>query len=253
MGDCVSVMREQLPSASIDMIYADPPYNASHVPLSLENNKTGGAYRKINEVWDRFSAHDYWQFTDKWIAESSRVLKNAGNLFVACSMHNIAEVIVCAKQQGFKHNNIFVWRKTNAMPNITKRTFTHTTEYTCWFSKGKNWTYNYFDLKKLNPETKKDGQPKQMPDFISLPLVQGRERLRSGNGNKALHPTQKPEKLIEIFIIAGSLRGNVVLDPFMGSGTTAVVAKKLGRRWVGIEAEKTFVTAANKRICAARE
>ena len=253
LGDCISIMREKLVAGSVDMIYADPPYNASHVSLSLENNKTGGAYHKINESWDRFEENDYWDFTNKWITESFRVLKSSGNLFVACSMHNIAEVIVCAKRLGLKHNNIFVWRKVNAMPNITKRTFTHTTEYTCWFSKGKGWTYNYFDLKKLNPERKKDGELKQMPDFISLPLVQGRERLCYGESKKAFHPAQKPEKLIEVFIMAGSQREGVVLDPFIGSGTTAVVAERTGRRWIGIEMEKKFLLAAKKRICAARK
>lgn len=248
-GDCIAVMRDEFPAGCVDMIYADPPYNASHTSLSLANNKTGGAYYKINADWDRFEEKDYWDFTEKWIYQSARLLKKSGNLFVACSMHNIAEVITCAKRAGLKHNNIFVWRKRNAMPNITKRTFTHTTEYTCWFAKGSGWTYNYFDLKQLNPERKKDGDLKQMPDFIDLPLVQGRERLVDKESKRAVHPTQKPEKLLEIFITAGTKENDIVFDPFMGSGTTAVVAERLKRRWGGVEADINFLDAATKRIC----
>ncbi len=252
-GDCIALMRDCLPDSSIDMIYADPPYNASHRPLSLANNKTGGAFFKINESWDSFHGEDYMIFCQNWMAEACRVLSNSGSLFVACSMHNIGEVIICAKMLGLKQNNIIVWRKPNAMPNITKRTFTHTTEYTCWFVKHKGWTFNYYDLKKINPTKAKDGSDKQMPDFVELPLVQGAERVRENSTGRALHPAQKPQRLIEIFVTAATLKGSVVLDPFIGSGTTAVVAERMGRQWIGIEMNSRYIAEANKRICRARQ
>lgn len=252
-GDCVSVMSEWA-SDSVDAIYADPPYNASTgAILSLPKNKTGGAYYKIREKWDSFSEQDYALFTDAWVNQATRLLKKSGNMFVACSMHNIADVIQSGKKCGLKLNNIITWQKSNAMPSITKRTFTHTAEYTCWFSNGSGWTFNYFDVKKYNPEKTKDGKEKQMPDFVRLPIVQGKERLRRKGENRALHPSQKPEKLIEIFLAAGTNPSDIVLDPFMGSGTTAVVAEKMGRQWVGIESDADYIDAANKRICAARE
>lgn len=252
-GDCISVMSEW-DSDSVDAIYADPPYNASAgAILSLPNNKTGGAYYKIREKWDSFEGKDYTKFTDAWMSEAIRLLKKSGGMFVACSMHNIADVIQSAKSRGLKLNNVIVWQKSNAMPSITKRTFTHTAEYTCWFVKGSGWTYNYWDAKKYNPEKTKEGGEKQMPDVIKLPIVQGKERLRRKDCNRALHPSQKPEKLIEIFLAAGTNPNDIVLDPFMGSGTTAVVAEKLGRQWVGIESDVDYRKAAVERICAARK
>ena len=250
-GNCIAVM-SAWESGWVNAIYADPPYNASRAGVSLPNNKTGGAYYKINENWDSFSDSDYADFTHKWIMQAARVLSPSGSLFIACSMHNIGEVITAAKQAGLKHNNLIVWRKPNAMPSITKRIFTHTAEYTCWFVKGAGWTFNYHDIKKYNPHRTKDDKPKQMPDFVELPVVQGKERLRENGGNRALHPAQKPEKLIEIFLAATTNPGDIVLDPFMGTGTTAVVAEKLGRDWIGIESDAAYIAAAKKRICARR-
>ena len=250
-GNCIRIMAEQFPPCCVDMIYADPPYNASGKALALPNNKTGGAFYKINARWDSFPASDYWDFTADWLAQANRLLKKAGSLFVSCSMHNIGEVIACAKRLGLKQNNIIVWRKPNAMPNITKRTFTHTAEYVCWFVKGSGWIFNYRDLKRLNPQKAKNGDDKQMPDFVELPLVQGAERLR-GEGKRALHPAQKPEKLLEIIIVASTRPGDIVLDPFIGTGTTAAVAERLGRQWIGIESDAGFVNAAWDRIRNAR-
>lgn len=246
-GDCLSVLKEKVPDASVNLVYADPPYNASGKNLSLLNSGTGGPYHKVNERWDRFSLDGYWDMTTRWIGEADRVLKPGGSLYISCSVHNLGEVVMAGKASGLKFNNLLIWRKSNAMPSITRRTFTYTAEYVCWFVKGKGWTYNYKELKKLNPETTRDGKPKQMPDYIRLPLVQGAERIRSSNG-RALHPTQKPERLLEIIITASSNPGEVVLDPFVGSGTTAVVAGKLGRRWIGIEKEAKYVRAARARI-----
>ena len=249
-GDCIKVMRTYIDDNSIDLIYADPPYNLSGKSLNLVNNKTGGPFYKMNEEWDTWKYDEYVEFTKKWIEESWRILKENGSLYVSCTLHNIGEIIVTAKKIGFKLNNIITWYKINAMPNITKRTFTHSTEYVCWFVKGKKWKFNYEDLKKINPHRTKDGKFKQMRDFldyIELPLVQGRERIKGENG-RAIHPTQKPEKLLEIIITASSNVGDIVLDPFFGTGTAGVVAERLRRKWIGIEINEKYIEVAKKRI-----
>lgn len=251
-GDCIAVMAKWN-AGCMDAIYADPPYNASHKNLNLPNNKTGGAFYKVNEKWDLFGSDDYAKFTNAWVEQAARLLKPSGSLFIACSMHNIAEVIFAAKKAMLKQNNIIVWHKTNAMPSIAKRTFTYTTEYTCWFVKGSGWTFNYHDIKKYNPKRTKDNNPKQMPDFIELPIVQGKERLHKKDSNRALHPTQKPEKLIEVLLAATTKPNDIVLDPFIGTGTTAIVAEMLGRQWLGIETDADYIKAANKRICEYRK
>ncbi len=155
--------------------------------------------------------------------------------------------MVALKQVGYQINNIITWQKTNAMPNMTRRVFTHSTEFIVWGVKGKKWTFNYKELKEINPDKQLDGNLKQMRDVWSLPLVQGKERIR-GKDNKAIHPTQKPEEMLKRIIIASSNKGDVVLDPFLGSGTTVCVAKKLGRRWIGIEKESDYIKVAEKRI-----
>lgn len=132
---------------------------------------------------------------------------------------------------------------------MTKRLFTHSSEFIIWAVKGKKWIFNYNNLKVINPDKQKDGSEKQMRDVWFLPLVQGKERLR-GEDRRALHPTQKPEEILKRIIIASSNIGDIVLDPFMGSGTTAIVAKRLERKWIGIEKEKKYLIAAKKRILA---
>lgn len=246
-GDCLQIMQKHLGDCEIDLIYADPPYNLSGKSLTLLNNKTGGPFYKMNEEWDTWDYNEYVNFSKKWIEESLRVLKPNGSLFVSCTFHNIGEIIVISKKIGFKLNNILTWYKTNAMPNITKRTFTHSTEFVCWFVKGKNWKFNYEELKNLNLHRTKDGKLKQMRDFIELPLVQGKQRMKDEDG-RTLHPTQKPEKLLEIIITATSNIGDIILDPFFGTGTTGYVAKKLKRNWIGIETNKKYIKAAEKRI-----
>ena len=249
-GDCVEIMKKNIEKESIDLVYADPPYNLSGKKLNLINNKTGGPFYKMNEDWDKWKYEEYVDFTEKWMKEVWRILKPNGSLYVSCTFHNIGEIIVIGKKIGFKLNNILVWVKKNPMPNITKRTFTHSTEYVCWFVKGSKWKFNYAKLKELNPHKTKQGKPKQMRDFldfIELALVQGKERLRGDKG-RALHPTQKPEKLLEIIITASSDPGDIVLDPFFGTGTTGVVAKRLNRRWIGIEINEKYIEAAWKRI-----
>ncbi len=249
-GNCIDIMKEHIEPGTIDLIYADPPFNLSGKGLNLKNNKTGGPFYEMNKDWDVWTYDDYVNFTYEWIKESYRVLKSNGSLYISCTMHNIGEIILASKKIGFKINNILTWYKPNSMPNITKRTFTHSTEYVCWFVKGPNWKFNYNQIKNLNEHTTKEGNKKQMKDFIDfikLPILQGNERIKNADG-RAAHPTQKPEKLLEIIITASSDEGDIVLDPFIGSGTTAVVAKKLGRRWIGIEINKDYIDMAMKRI-----
>jgi site-specific DNA-methyltransferase (adenine-specific)/modification methylase len=204
----------------------------------------------MNEDWDQMSYDDYLLFTYNWMDEIYRVLKQTGSLYVSCNQHNIAEIIMSAKKLGFSLNNILTWYKTNAMPNITKRTFTHSTEFVCWFIKNKNWKFNYEEIKKFNPNKTKDGKYKQMRDFldfIEIPIVQGNERIKNNNG-RAIHPTQKPEKLIELILIASSDDNDIILDPFFGSGTTGVVAQRLHRNWIGIEINEFYYKIALERI-----
>jgi site-specific DNA-methyltransferase (adenine-specific)/modification methylase len=250
LGDCIHIMETEIPENSVDLVYADPPYNLSGKKLTLINNKTGGPFYKMNEDWDKWEYEDYLAFTENWISKVWKVLKATGSLYVSCTYHNIAEIIFISKKIGFKLNNIITWYKTNAMPNITKRTFTHSTEYICWFVKGKNWKFNYEKLKEFNPHKTKEGKPKQLRDFvdfIGLPIVQGKERIKDQNG-RALHPTQKPEKLIELIIIASSDEGDIILDPFFGTGTTGVVASRLKRKWIGIEINEKYFKIAYERI-----
>lgn len=246
-GDCIDVMATEIEDNSINLIYADPPYNISGKSLTLINNKTGGPFHSINEKWDIWTSDDYLNFTEKWIKESMRVLKPNGSLYISCNYRNIGEIIMSAEKLEFKFNNIITWYKTNAMPNITKRTFTHSTEYVCWFVKGKNWIFNYEKLKELNTQKTREGKLKQMRDFIEIPLVQGKERIKGING-RAAHPAQKPEKLLEIIISASSNVGDIVMDPFFGTGTTGVVAKRLNRKWIGIESNEEYIDIAQKRI-----
>ena len=194
LGDCIEVMNNQIDKESIDLIFADPPYNLSGNGLKWENNKTGGDWYMVNEEWDKMTAPEYLSFTRKWVGASYQVLRNGGSLYVSCTYHNIAEVMITLKQLDFRINNVITWQKTNAMPNMTRRVYTHSTEFVIWAVKGKKWIFNYDALKKLNPERQKDGSLKQMRDFWSLPLVQGKERLKGKDG-RAMHPTQKPEEM----------------------------------------------------------
>ncbi|MBI9036505.1 MAG: site-specific DNA-methyltransferase [Bacteroidales bacterium] len=249
-GDCIKILREKIFPESIPVVYADPPYNLSGKALNLKNNTTGGPFYKMNEKWDTFNYNDYLDFTNKWISEIKNILLPNGSLFVSCTQHNIAEIITSAKDLGLKLNNIITWYKTNAMPNITKRTFTHSTEYVCWFVKGKNWIFNYEAVKQFNPNKTKDGKNKQMRDFldfIEIPIVQGKERFRGEEG-RAIHPTQKPEVLLDLIIRASSNHDDIVLDPFLGTGTTTYVAAKLQRKWIGIEQNDEYFKISQKRM-----
>ena len=246
-GDCIDILRRKVEANSIDLIFADPPYNLSGNGLEWKGNKTGGDWYMVNAYWDKMTPPEYVQFTSDWISACNSVLKDKGSIYIACSYHNIGEVMIILKQLKYKINNIITWYKTNAMPNMTRRVFTHSTEFVIWAVKGAGWVFNYETIKEINPKRQKDGSSKQMRDLWEFPLVQGKERLRGDNG-RALHPTQKPEEMLKRIILASSQKGDIVLDPFLGSGTTAYVAKKYGRRWIGIEQDKMYVKFARQRM-----
>jgi site-specific DNA-methyltransferase (adenine-specific) len=249
LGDCVEVMKKKVDPESVDLIFADPPYNLSGNGLNWKGNKTGGDWFMVNEKWDKMTAPEYLTFTRQWLGMSHKVLKSNGSIYIACSYHNIGEIMMTLKQLQFEIKNVITWYKTNAMPNMTRRVFTHSTEFVIWAVKGKNWVFNYKDLKELNPEKQKDGTDKQMRDLWNLPLVQGKERLK-GEDNRALHPTQKPEEMLKRIITASSNKNDIVLDPFLGSGTTAFVAKEFGRQYIGIEKEEKYFEASKERLKA---
>ena len=242
-GDCVSQMNK-LPARSVDLIFADPPYN-----LQLEgdllrpnNSKVDG----VDDDWDKFSSFEsYDQFTREWLKAARRVLSDSGSIWVIGSYHNIFRVGAILQDLGFWILNDVIWRKTNPMPNFRGRRFTNAHETMIWATrseKQKSYTFNYEAMKALNDDL-------QMRSDWLLPICNGGERLKDGKGGKA-HPTQKPEALLHRVILASSNEGDVVLDPFFGTGTTGAVAKRLGRRWIGIEREQRYIDAATKRLAS---
>jgi site-specific DNA-methyltransferase (adenine-specific) len=248
LGDCIAGMKK-LEAGSVSLVFADPPYNLSASKLVNKKSFTGGAFHKVNEKWDQFSDDDYAKFSDAWIGESHRVLKDSGAIYICASHHNLAQMMVSLAHWGFQVKNILVWEKPNAMPNMTRRTYTHSTELIVWAVKGKGWTFNHADLKAVNPDKQIDGSPKMLRDVWRLPVVQGAERLRGEEG-RALHPTQKPEALVERCVLASSNKGELVIDPFSGSGTTAVICARLGREFIGFEMDQAYLTASKKRVAA---
>ena len=244
-GDCIEVM-SKMPKGSVQLILTDPPYNASRGGVNLPKNRTGGPYYKVNEKWDKFNKHsDYLTFTREWLKEAEGVLSVNGAILICGSLHNIGEVITVLKELGYKFLNIITWRKTNPMPNITKRMLTYSTEFIVWFAKGKAWTFNYGLMKKYN-------YGKQLRDVWAFPSCQGPERLKGLDG-RAAHPTQKPLKLFKRLIEMASKEGDVVLDPFIGVGTTAIAAEELNRKWIGIDNNSKYLELANERIKKYRE
>ncbi|WP_142848892.1 DNA methyltransferase [Telmatospirillum sp. J64-1] len=239
-GDCIAVMNS-LPEKSVDMVFADPPYN-----LQL-----GGELRRPNnsrvdgvvDEWDRFddfAAYD--RFTRDWLTAARRVLKDDGCLWVIGSYHNIFRVGAILQDLGFWILNDVVWRKSNPMPNFRGTRFTNAHETLIWCGKSKDsrYTFNYDSMKALN-------EGLQMRSDWVLPLCSGPERLKGAAGKKA-HPTQKPEALLYRVVLSASKPGDVILDPFFGTGTTGAVAKKLNRRWIGIERDPAYIAAAQQRI-----
>ncbi|MBX9946298.1 MAG: site-specific DNA-methyltransferase [Reyranella sp.] len=249
VGDCIELMRA-LPEASVDMVFADPPYN-----LQLGGELLRPDHSKVDAVdddWDKFgdpsdplgtSFARYDQFTNAWLKAARRALKPGGTLWVIGSYHNIFRIGTALQDQGFWLLNDIVWRKSNPMPNFRGKRFTNAHETLIWAARdraNKKYTFNYDSMKELNEGV-------QMRSDWLLPLCTGGERLKGEDGRKA-HPTQKPEALLFRCIMAASNPGDVILDPFFGTGTTGAVARRLGRRFIGLERDPDYAAIARKRI-----
>jgi len=243
VGDCLKELA-RLPAGSVDLVFADPPYNLQLAGelLRPDQSRVDG----VEEDWDRFSSFaDYDRFTSDWLKLARRALKPTGTLWVIGSYHNIFRVGTILQDLGFWMLNDVVWRKTNPMPNFRGRRFTNAHETLIWAAREagqKGYTFNYDAMKALNDDL-------QMRSDWLIPICSGPERLRDGTGAK-LHPTQKPEALLHRVILASSRPGDLVLDPFFGSGTTGAVARRLGRRFIGIERDAAYAKLAEERIAA---
>ena len=241
-GDCIAEMA-RLPDRSVDMIFADPPYN-----LQLGGDlfrPEGSRVHAVDDEWDKFeSLTTYDNFTRDWLEQARRVLKDDGTIWVIGSYHNIYRVGSLLQDANFWILNDVVWRKTNPMPNFRGTRFTNAHETLIWCAKNEKarYTFNYRAMKALNDDL-------QMRSDWLLPICAGAERVKGEDGSKA-HPTQKPEALLYRILLACTKPGDVVLDPFFGTGTTGAVARRLGRRWIGIERESAYVEVARERIAS---
>ena len=239
-GDCVERMKA-LPEGCADLVFADPPYN-----MQLRGELRRPDQSKVDAVddhWDQFSSFEtYDRFTRDWLSAARHCLKDTGTLWVIGSYHNIFRVGSALQDLGFWILNDVVWRKSNPMPNFKGRRFTNAHETLIWATKNpeQKYTFNYEAMKAMNDEL-------QMRSDWTLPICAGSERIKGSDGQKA-HSTQKPEALLHRVIVSSTKPGDVVLDPFFGSGTTGAVAKRLGRRFIGIEREKTYADVARARI-----
>jgi len=239
-GDCVRMMR-MLPAASVHCVFADPPYN---LQLRGELRRPDDSLvDAVDDEWDRFSDFAaYDAFTREWLTECRRLLRKDGTLWVIGAYHNIFRIGAILQDLDFWILNDVVWRKANPMPNFRGRRFTNAHETLIWAARGRDsrHKFNYQAMKALNDDV-------QMRSDWFIPLCTGAERLRNEHGLK-LHPTQKPEALLHRVLLACTARGDVVLDPFLGTGTTAVMAKRLARHFIGIERHPAYVEAALARI-----
>lgn len=244
-GDCADVMR-CLPEKSVDMIFADPPYNLQlggelHRP---NNSRVDG----VDAQWDKFdSLAAYDSFSREWLKAARRVLKDSGTIWVIGSYHNIFRVGAALQDLDFWVLNDLIWVKTNPMPNFRGTRFTNAHETLIWCARDKDakYIFNYDAMKSLNDDL-------QMRSDWLIPLCTGGERLKGADGAKA-HPTQKPEALLHRVILASTQPGDVILDPFFGTGTTGAVARKLGRNFIGIEREASYRAVAQARLDAIPE
>ncbi|QXX73396.1 site-specific DNA-methyltransferase [Methylovirgula sp. HY1] len=243
IGDCIERL-DRLPADCVDLIFADPPYN-----LQLEgalSRPDQSVVDGVDDAWDKFSSFaDYDSFTRAWLTAARRVMKPDATIFVIGSYHNIFRVGTILQDLGFWILNDIVWRKANPMPNFRGRRFTNAHETMIWAAKdaaAKAYTFNYEGLKAGNEDC-------QMRSDWFLPICTGAERLKKQDGGKA-HPTQKPEALLTRVLLSASNHGDLVLDPFFGSGTTGAVAKRLGRSFIGIERDTDYAAAARARIAA---
>jgi modification methylase len=243
VGDCIQSING-LPENSVDLVFADPPYN-----LQLESSLSRPDQSVVDAVdddWDKFASFaDYDAFTRSWLSATRRVMKRDATIFVIGSYHNIFRVGAIMQDLGFWILNDVIWRKANPMPNFRGRRFTNAHETMIWAARSadaKGYTFNYEALKAGNEDC-------QVRSDWYLPICTGGERLKDEQGRK-VHPTQKPEALLSRVLLSASNPGDVVLDPFFGSGTTGAVAKLLGRSFIGTERDETYAKAARARIAA---
>ena len=238
-GNSLEILKT-IPNKTFDLVFADPPYNLQ-IGKKLkrpDDSKVNG----VNDKWDQFkSFDDYDNFCKKWLTECKRVLKDNGSIWVIGTYHNIFRLGYHIQNKGYWMLNDVIWRKNNPMPNFRGTRFTNAHETLIWASKNKNskYTFNYQSLKCLNDDL-------QMRSDWTLPICNGSERIKR-NGKK-VHSTQKPESLLYRVLLASTNKGDFVFDPFLGTGTTAVVAKKLGRNYFGIENEKKYFKTAKQRL-----
>ncbi|MGK7752838.1 MULTISPECIES: site-specific DNA-methyltransferase [unclassified Roseovarius] len=244
-GDCIEVMNG-LPEGSVDLIFADPPYNLQlRGDLHRPDNSQVDA---VDDAWDQFASFEvYDRFTRDWLKAARRLLKPNGAIWVIGSYHNIFRVGAALQDAGFWILNDVVWRKSNPMPNFRGKRLTNAHETLIWASRDEaaKYTFNYEALKSLNEGI-------QMRSDWVLPICTGHERLKDEQGDKA-HPTQKPESLLHRVLLGTTNPGEVVLDPFFGTGTTGAVAKMLGREFIGIEREEAYRKVAEKRLASVRK
>ncbi len=242
-GDCVAAL-ERLPAASVDLVFADPPYNLQLSGALTRPNQS--EVDAVDDAWDKFASFTaYDDFTRAWLLACRRVLKPNGTLWVIGSYHNIFRVGATLQDLGFWILNDVIWRKTNPMPNFRGRRFQNAHETLIWASRdpdAKAYIFNYDALKAGNDDL-------QVRSDWLFPICTGSERLKDASGRKA-HPTQKPEALLHRILTATTRPGDVVLDPFFGSGTTGAVARRLGRHFVGVERESDYIAVAEARIAA---
>ncbi|GAB0117311.1 methyltransferase [Acidisoma sp. 7E03] len=244
LGDCIQMMR-MLPPASVHCVFADPPYN-----LQLQGQlrrPDESVVDGVDEDWDRFTDFaEYDRFTREWLTECRRLLRKDGTLWVIGSYHNIFRIGAILQDLGFWVLNDIVWRKSNPMPNFRGRRFTNAHETLIWAARGRDsrYRFNYQAMKTANDDL-------QMRSDWYLPICNGGERLRNQHGLK-LHPTQKPEAMLHRVLLSSTLPEDIVLDPFSGTGTTAVVAKRLNRHFIGIERHPAYVEAAWARLAKTR-
>ena len=238
--DCLIII-SKIPDKSIDVIFADPPYNLQLRDTLLRPDQT--IVEAVKEEWDKFNNYqEYDNFISKWLKQCKRILKDGGAFWTIGSYHNIYRIGNEIQNLGMWILNDIIWYKTNPMPNFRGTRFTnaHETLLWCTTSRKAKYTFNYNNMKEFN-------EGKQMRSTWEIPICNGKERIRNKDNSRS-HPTQKPEALLYRILLASSNVGDVVLDPFLGSGTTAVVAKKLGRKFIGIEKEKKYFKLAKSRL-----
>ncbi len=243
-GNCIEELKK-LPDSSIDLIFADPPYYLQLPKGKRLKRANGTEVIPVDDEWDKFKSYeDYDNFTKSWLSECQRIIKPTGSIWVIGMYHNIFRVGTIMQDLGIWFLNDVIWIKTDALPNLNGRRFTNNHETLIWAVKDKNcknYTFNYELMKQIN-----GGKQMKDTDWI-FGLCRGNERLKDENGIKA-HPTQKPLKLIQQVLLTATNKGDLVLDPFFGTGTTGIVAKALDRNCIGIEKEQKYVDIANKRI-----